>query len=173
VVPPVAAKVAEYAVLTTPPGKDVVVIESGGVPPLMVRGRALLTGGVCVVSRIVTVTVNWPAAAGVPVIWPVVELIVRGEGSPDALQVYGGVPPPPSIVNEYGVFTVPGGRADVWMRSGPPCAKRFGGAKNNESSDEETRSEMLNREIAAKRFSAIIAVEPPPMAAHSAQPREV
>jgi hypothetical protein len=69
VLPPVAAKVAEYALLTVPPGRDVVVIATGGVTTAataMLRFAVAVFAG-ALESATRTVKLDVPAAVGVPV----------------------------------------------------------------------------------------------------------
>ena len=63
-------------------------------------------------------TLNEPAVVGVPVIWPVEEFRVNPAGSPNALHVYGGVPPVADRAAEYAELTVPPGSDDVLITSG-------------------------------------------------------
>ena len=86
VVPPVAARLAEYGVPAGPDGSVAVVIAT---PGLTVRDRFFETlrcvGAVESVTVIVTVAA--PVAVGVPVIAPVVALIESPAGKPDAAHV--------------------------------------------------------------------------------------
>src|SRR5262245_35501239 len=81
-------------------------------------------------SLSVTVTGKLPVEFGVPVIRPLVKPMESPGGSPDAVQEYGGVPPAPSIVNEYVVPRSPESSAEVWMRRGPPCARSSDAERN-------------------------------------------
>jgi hypothetical protein len=107
--PPAAASVTAYAAFTLPFGNETVVIESGKV----MTSVKFLSSVFDAESLNVTLIGKLPTKLGVPVIWPVDALIASGEGSPVALQVYGGRPPVPVIVNEYGIPTDPESSDDV------------------------------------------------------------
>jgi hypothetical protein len=89
-VPPLAARLCEYAVLISPPGNDVVVTV-GAVAMLIERACVADTETLSVTF---TVKLAVPDADGVPLIWPAA-LSVKPVGSVPAEmdQVYGGVPP--------------------------------------------------------------------------------
>ena len=64
-------------------------------------------------SVTVSVTVVEPAAVGVPVMAPVLELMERLAGSPVADHVYGVAPPVAATLAEYGLPATPTGRGDA------------------------------------------------------------
>jgi uncharacterized protein YaaW (UPF0174 family) len=84
--------VEEYAAFTTAFGRAVVLMAN-----LAEIVSVKVTEAVCAVGLVesVAVIVTLPelAALGVPVIWPVLELMASGEGSPVADHLYGVVPP--------------------------------------------------------------------------------
>jgi hypothetical protein len=90
--PPVTVMFAEYSTPTVPEGNELVVIDNAST---MVSVKILES--VCCMNRdisfTVTVTPKSPALVGVPAICPVAGRIASPGGSPDALHVYGGVPP--------------------------------------------------------------------------------
>jgi hypothetical protein len=121
-VPPVAATVPEYAVPTVPPGRVVVVMESGVTAGAMVTEKVAEAVPAVGVAESVTVTMTddeVPAVVGVPVMAPVDESMLRPAGNPVADQVYGVVPPVAATVAEYAVPTVPPGSVVVVMASLP------------------------------------------------------
>jgi hypothetical protein len=84
----VAARVAEYALFTCPPGSDVVVICTGLTAAAIVMLRlavAVCAGELESATRTVNDTV--PDAVGVPVIWPAaLKLNPAGNEPPDRDQ---------------------------------------------------------------------------------------
>jgi hypothetical protein len=102
VVPPLAARVAEYPLFTCPPGSDEVVMLTGGTTAATAMLRlavAVLAGALESATRTVNETV--PAAVGVPVIWPAaLRLNPAGNDPPDKDQLYGVVPPAAARVDE-------------------------------------------------------------------------
>lgn len=84
-VPPVAATVAEYAVLITPSERAVVVIERPGAITSVIRFVAHWGG--LLESQTVRSTVADPADAGVPEITPLDALITSADGRPAADHV--------------------------------------------------------------------------------------
>ncbi len=86
VVPPVAATVALYAVPTTPPGNDVVVMDGGAM--IVIERLAVAVRCVGLVESVtVTTAVLVPAIVGVPLIAPLEALMVKPAGNPVADQV--------------------------------------------------------------------------------------
>lgn len=106
-VPPAAASVWLYAVLTVPPASDAVEIESGVITVMDRSFVAVLLA----VSVARTVKLYVPAVAGVPLILPVEEVRRTPVGSePLAIaQVYEPVPPVAVTVWLYAAFTAPPG----------------------------------------------------------------
>src|SRR6185436_2067823 len=90
--------------------------EAGKPDRIAVGGAGRLTFNVNrsdTLARALSVTViatpKFPAAVGVPPIWPVVALIVRPDGNPAALQRYGGCPPEAATLATYAWFRMPSG----------------------------------------------------------------
>lgn len=115
VVPPVAARVNEYAVPTIPFGTEAVVIVSGNAPELMLIENRLVA--FCIgeeESVTCTVKLDCPALVGVPLIVPFL-LKPRPAGNDPEVTVheYGAVPPEAVSVVEYGVPSVPLGSVAV------------------------------------------------------------
>jgi hypothetical protein len=96
--PPVACTVAVYAVPTTPPGRELVVIVSGGGAEMAIVSCCVAEAGPpCAPEESVTLTVNVELAAvvGVPEIAPeVLKDNPAGNDDPDA-KVQLSVPAPP------------------------------------------------------------------------------
>jgi hypothetical protein len=121
-VPPVAARVAEYAVPTVPEGREVVVNDTG-VVVLATAATAMLNTlltfcGVAEESVTVMVKLQLQAVVGVPLSAP---LLIRAvpSGKPlGTVNLYGAVPPVAAMVAEYAVPTVPEGREVVVNASG-------------------------------------------------------
>ena len=90
-VPPEAEKLAVYAVPTVPFGAEVVVITRGAGAMVTLKDFAIATLP-CAASFRLTLTVNLPAVAGVPLIAPAA-VAVRPAGRPVTVQAYGGTPP--------------------------------------------------------------------------------
>ena len=112
-------------------------------------------------SLSVTVIVKLPAVVGVPVITPLDELIENAGdpgGKPVALHAYGGVPPLPLIVKEYGIPTTPPVTPVVVML-GLSCAKTSGAKLKAKANRPNNGTATFNREIissdpvAAREFS--------------------
>ena len=91
VFPPVAARVVLYAALSTPSGNELVVIDKAGAM-FNVSGLVAVSG-VVLESVAVTLTVKVPLTVGVPVMAPLLEAMLRPDGSPVALQAIGLLPP--------------------------------------------------------------------------------
>jgi len=115
VVPPVAARVNEYAVPTIPFGTEAVVIVSVGALALMLMENGLVafcTGEEESVTC--TVKLDWPAPVGVPLIVPFLLKLRPAGNAPDVtVHEYGVAPPEAANVVEYAVPTVPLGAAVV------------------------------------------------------------
>jgi hypothetical protein len=90
--PPVATRFEEYATPTVAEGNELVVIDNAST---MLSVNILVS--VCGMNRdpsfTVTVTPKSPALVGVPAICPVAGRTASPGGIPDALHVYGSVPP--------------------------------------------------------------------------------
>ena len=123
--PPLAAKVAEYAEPTVPLARKIVVSVSGGVLMARLSGFVAVAGVGVAESVTITVIVPLNGAAGVPVIW--LPLSVSVEGRPEAENVYGPVPPLAVKVAEYAVPTVPFGSEVVVIVSGAELMVRLSG----------------------------------------------
>lgn len=105
-VPPVAARVAEYAAPTVPGGR-VAVVTVGG-PLMAIESDAVAVCPTPSVTRAVKLDV--PGAVGVPEIVPVEDRLNPGGNVPLATaHVYGVVPPVAAKLAEYAVPTVPPG----------------------------------------------------------------
>jgi hypothetical protein len=120
VVPPVAASVAEYAVPTCPPARELVVICTGttDVVTVMLNDFVAVWAG-DEESFAWTVNVNVPAPVGVPEIVPLVESVRPPGNEPElTLQLYGVVPPVAASVAEYAVPTCPPARELVVICTG-------------------------------------------------------
>jgi hypothetical protein len=92
----VAARVAEYALFTCPPGSDVVVICTGFAPAAAIVMLRLVEAVCASELESVTCTANEdpPACVGVPEICPLGESVRPGGNEPDVMdQVYGTAPP--------------------------------------------------------------------------------
>jgi hypothetical protein len=85
--PPLATRVAPYAVFTAPLGRDVVVMATAGAIVNVKFLVAVRCVGL-VESVTVTATVLVPAAVGVPLIAPVDAFSVRPAGNPVVVQLY-------------------------------------------------------------------------------------
>jgi hypothetical protein len=109
VVPPEAARVAEYAALVDPSSSDDVVTTTG-VPIVIESDRVAVLPRLSVTS---TVKVDVPAVVGVPEI--VSPLSVRPAGKlPVTIDhVYGVVPPEAARLAEYAALVVPSSSDDV------------------------------------------------------------
>jgi hypothetical protein len=109
--PPDPASVAAYAVLTAPPGSEVVVMASTGA----ITSARVLVAVVCAGLESLTVmeTLLVPPADGVPLIAPVLGFRVSPPGSPVADHVYGPCPPAAANVPAYGTPATPLDRAVV------------------------------------------------------------
>ena len=108
VVPPLAAKVVEYAVPTCPEGTEPVVIVTGVTAAATVTVNDLVA--VCAVGVVESVTftvnVNEPDTVGVPEIVPAVGRVKPAGKAPELMvQLYGVVPPDEASVIEYAVPT--------------------------------------------------------------------
>ena len=99
-----------------PDGNDVVVICNDAGETVSVN---VLDAVVPTESLIVKLIGKFPGTVGVPEICPC-EFMDRFDGNAEAVHVYGGLPPAPSIVNPYATLTVAGARAELITRSGPP-----------------------------------------------------
>jgi len=120
VVPPVAARVAEYAVPTVPPGREVVVIESGRPEITTIDRLAVAVIGGLWESVTATVKLKVPTVVGVPKMTPVEALRVSPGGSEptDTDQVSGGFTLNAVRVAEYAVPTWPPGTEVVVIANG-------------------------------------------------------
>jgi len=102
VVPPVAARVNEYAVPTIPFGTEAVVIVSVGALALMLMESGLVatpTGEE--ESATCTVKLDWPALVGVPLmVPPLLKLSPAGNAPAETVHEYGAVPPEAVSVDE-------------------------------------------------------------------------
>jgi hypothetical protein len=110
-VPPVAAKLWEYAVPTVPFGRgDAVVIASGGGSTVSANDFVVICDAL---SRTRTVKFAVPAVVGVPVITPAADNVRPAGGVPDVTDhKYGGAPPLAAKLWEYAAPTMPFGRGD-------------------------------------------------------------
>ncbi len=110
--PPLAARVWEYATNTSPLGSEAV--EMVTLPMVMDKAADEVAPAVSVK---VTLKLGVPEAVGVPLMTPVDEARVRPAGSVPLLtaQVYGDVPPLATRVWEYATPTSPPGREVVVM----------------------------------------------------------
>jgi hypothetical protein len=115
-VPPVAARLWEYAVPTVPFERgDSVVIASGGGSTVRANGFVVICDAL---SRTWTVKFTVPAVVGVPLISPAGDSVSQ-VGAPVTDHRYGGAPPVAAKLWEYAVPTVPFGRGDdVVIESG-------------------------------------------------------
>jgi hypothetical protein len=117
-VPPAAASVALYAVPTTPPGSEAVVMTTG--PTMVIDRFAVAVRGAGLVESVaVKVAVDVPAVVGLPVIWPVDVLKSNPAGRLVAAHVIGLVPPVAARVALYAVPTTPPGSDAVVIVIGP------------------------------------------------------
>ena len=103
--PPVADAVCEYATLTWPFARTLVVIE--GAAPIVIDSALVADAPKLSVTFSVKPAV--PAVVGVPVIAPVLALRLSptGRGPGDNDHVYGAVPPFAAAVCEYATLTSP------------------------------------------------------------------
>jgi hypothetical protein len=106
VLPPVAAKAALYGAVTVPLGNDVVVIVSA---TEIDRENVAVAESSVELSLTITEMLKVPVVFGVPLMTPVELFTVRPAGKPEALHVYGVVPPFADRLALYGRPTVPPG----------------------------------------------------------------
>ena len=101
VTPPVAPKFAVYAVPTTPVLR--LVVETASAGGLIVNDKVLVAVFAGLAESVtMMVTLDVPAAVGMPVIWFAVT--VRPAGSPVAENVYGETPP---VAPKFAVYADP------------------------------------------------------------------
>src|SRR5271167_1235941 len=126
VVPPLAAKVVEYAVPTCPEGTEPVVIVTGetAAATVMVSDSVAVCAVGVVESVTFTVNVNEPDTVGVPESVPVdaARLMPAGKAPELMLQLNGVVPPLAAKVVEYAVPTCPEGTEPVVIVTGETAA---------------------------------------------------
>jgi hypothetical protein len=117
-VPPLAARVCEYAVTAVPAGRDPVVMLGGVAAGLIVICRAFEADRF---TESVTFAVKSyaPTVVGVPVIAPLAASVRPGGNDPLPMDhAYGGAPPVAARVCAYAVAAVPGGSEPVVIFGG-------------------------------------------------------